>query len=115
MEHKMNKFEKVINKNMSIWKEELISHWRDNKYTDCSLDEYCAFKTWVLSMPKNYFEDLQSDIKKLENKSYSFETIKHDSWVMFLSELGFSEKTFLYRLYEKISDDIINFEEKDIN
>jgi len=111
----MNKFEKVISKNMQVWRDELVLHWKDNKWTDCSLDEYCAYKTWVLSMPKNYFEDLQKEINEKEGKFYSLELVKHDSWIMFLSELGFSDKSFLYRLYEKISDDIINIEEQDIN
>ena len=103
-----NKYTKVVRDNMPKWADELRSCWAEGKWTDCSLDEYCAYKTWVISQGEDFFVDLQKKINKEEGVLYDMNTIKHDSWVMYLESIGITTTNFLQKLYENINADVLS-------
>ena len=100
-------FAKNIEKNKKIYIKELCQHWENNKWTDVCLDEYVAYKAWVISRGEDFFVELKKEIQEIENKTYPISTIKHDSWIMYLDSLGMHNKSFLDEFYDKLAQNLI--------
>jgi hypothetical protein len=109
---KVDKYSEVIRNNMDIWIEELKEGWLEGKWRDCSLDEYCAYKTWLITQGEEFFITLQKEIEEKEGIKYEMDIVKHDSWIMYLESLGISSRSFLDELYEKMNDEFMSNQNK---
>ncbi len=110
--NKVDKYTKIINENMDKWVEELSENWLKGRWRDCSLDEYCAYKTWLITQGEQFFITLQKEIEEKEGIRYDMDTVKHDSWIMYLESLGISNRSFLDELYEKMNDEFMSNQNK---
>ena len=109
---KIDKYSKVIRENIDILIEELKEGLLEGKWRDCSLDEYCAYKTWLITQGEEFFITLQKEIEEKEDIKYDIDVVKHDSWIMYLESLGMSSRSFLDELYEKMNKDYISNQNK---
>ena len=110
--NKVDKYTKTINENMDKWIEELSENWLKGRWRDCSLDEYCAYKTWLITQGEQFFITLQKEIEEKEGIKYDMDIVKHDSWIMYLESLGISSRSFLDELYEKMNDEFMSNQNK---
>ena len=106
--NKVDKYSEVIRNNMDIWIEELKEGWLEGKWRDCSLAEYCAYKTWLITQGEEFFITLQKEIEEKEGIKYEMDIVKHDSWIMYLESIGISSRSFLDVLYEKMNDEFMS-------
>ena len=90
-------------KNKPKWTEELITQWKHDRWTDCCLDEYCAYKMWVYTQGEDYFKGLQEYMKS-SGEDLQLEDLRHDAWKLYLQDLGFDSKPFGLELLTRIQE-----------
>ena len=89
--------------NKTKWKQELISKWESDSCTDFCLDEWYAYKMWVYNQGEEYFISMKEYLQSNDVKErLLLEELQHDSWVLYLEDLGMDKTPFGYALAKKI-------------
>lgn len=103
----VDKLTDYYNNNKEKWMKELVDQWKNNKWTDCCLDEYCSYKMWVYTQGEEYFELMQQFMLE-KGESIPIEELKHDSWKLYLTDMGMLREPWGKEFANKIGKKLNN-------